>query len=114
MAKTRFNCQKFLSANKFSFKFKSIDSVSWNYLDLNTGIVTNHALSKKLFWFNVRFQESQKLFSGMLDTTNYDRATNLVFFLVIQETYYIVQDNKLTDLAPYRVQDPKNIAHQGL
>ena len=32
----------------------------------------------------------------------------------MQETYAAVQDNKLTNLTPFKVTDPGNIAHQGL
>ena len=49
-----------------------------------------------------------------LNTADYDRATNLFFFMAMEETYVAVQENKLLDLAPFRVTDPENVIHQGL
>ena len=49
-----------------------------------------------------------------LDTADYDRATNFMFFLAMGETYAAVQENKLLDLAPFKVTDPENVLHQGL
>ena len=64
--------------------------------------------------FGSEWQDGPDYLRCERETWPISRATNLVLFLAMKETYYAAQDNKWTDLAPYRVTDQKNIAHQVL
>ena len=68
MAKTVFNGQNFRSSTKIFFLIKKyLFSLMKLFRCKNAKNFAIYAFSKKMFWFDVRFQESQELFPGMVE-----------------------------------------------